>query len=467
MRHQLPQHGTEFLPHDLGQIRKDSIGKFVQIRRIQRQSLARAFHGIGKVGPERFPPHRNRHVSHALQGPSAQCIHAFLGQSHQFRHERRHPTHVRCEFLLGRDGRGRQRRHGHLLHGTLGGRLEHAGQFTHQRIEEGTHALGFQTFAKHLEDVTAGRLHGDGGIVQQRKDDGKDLTAVTQNLRLAVLADLTQREARALPDLRVGVPRRAEYVGHDVVQMFPQGFGAPLGHHPQARNARLAMIGMGRAEPRNASTHHRLEDVSFGQFAREHIEGALGHGRLRGRIEIQVVRIVIGIPSGGGGGRLLLGHILLPRGIALEQGPRGALGTALHQVEQRFQHLGQQRFVLTERLWFGLGGGGNDQRGAVPGSHIQIGIADARQAVPYHRGEMDAHRGTGTVGEIVQHVQYSGDRILVAPLAARFGHGNDGRDQGGETFHLRFVGQIGQESAQRLDGRVLDLGFGVVQGTGE
>lgn len=46
------------------------------------------------------------------------------------------------------------------------------------------------------------------GVIQKPKNDGQHLLAVVQNLRLTVLRELPQAEARALTNVRAGIKRQ-------------------------------------------------------------------------------------------------------------------------------------------------------------------------------------------------------------------------------------------------------------------
>mmetsp|Transcript_10978 Transcript_10978/g.22990 ORF Transcript_10978/g.22990 Transcript_10978/m.22990 type:complete len:339 (+) Transcript_10978:1072-2088(+) len=166
MRHQFPQHRTEFLPHHLGQIREHRVRELVKVGAVDCQPLTRAPHGFGEVRSERLPSHRNGHVTHALEGPSPEGVHPLFVEGHQFRHERRDAADVGGKFLLGGHGGSGQRRDSHLLDGALGGGFEHGGQFANQGIQQGAYALGLKPFAEHLQDVARRRLHRHGGVVQ-------------------------------------------------------------------------------------------------------------------------------------------------------------------------------------------------------------------------------------------------------------------------------------------------------------
>jgi len=119
---------------------------------------------------------------------------------HHLGHEAGHALHVGGELRLGRDCGSGEGGDGHLLHAPLRRRLEHTGQLPNERVEEGPDAVRLEPLAEHLEDVAARGLHGDVAVVEQCEDDGEYLGRVRKDLRLAVLADLAEGEARALPD---------------------------------------------------------------------------------------------------------------------------------------------------------------------------------------------------------------------------------------------------------------------------
>lgn len=52
-----------------------------------------------------------------------------------------------------------------------------------------------------------------GSVVQETENDRQHFFAVIQNFGLAVLGELAQAEARALPNVRAGVKRQLHHTG--------------------------------------------------------------------------------------------------------------------------------------------------------------------------------------------------------------------------------------------------------------
>ena len=82
MRHKLSQYRGKFLSHNLGKVGKDGVGKFVQVRRIKRKSIACASHGFLEIGAEVLLTNGDGHVAHAFEGTATEAVQFFLIQRH-------------------------------------------------------------------------------------------------------------------------------------------------------------------------------------------------------------------------------------------------------------------------------------------------------------------------------------------------------------------------------------------------
>mmetsp|Transcript_29167 Transcript_29167/g.78916 ORF Transcript_29167/g.78916 Transcript_29167/m.78916 type:complete len:207 (-) Transcript_29167:1235-1855(-) len=201
-------------------------------------------HGHLVVRSEGFPTHGNGHVPHAFQSSASQGKHFLFGQPHQFNHEVGYATNVWREFFLGRNGSGSQRRDSHFLNASLVRGFKHARQLLYQGIEQWADSIGFQSLTEHLQNIARCGLHGDGLVVQQIENDGKDFGGIIQHGWLAVLGNLTQAEAGTLPDLRIGILRAFEHMWHQFGQVLGNRFCATFCNHTQTRNTCLSVVGL-------------------------------------------------------------------------------------------------------------------------------------------------------------------------------------------------------------------------------
>mmetsp|Transcript_24295 Transcript_24295/g.48327 ORF Transcript_24295/g.48327 Transcript_24295/m.48327 type:complete len:653 (+) Transcript_24295:1057-3015(+) len=446
VRHQLCNARREFIAHDLAEVGERGIGKLVQVRVIRGESLAGARHGPRKVGPERVPFDGDRDVSHALQGASAETHELFVLALHQFFEHGHHARHVGRKLRLRRHRGGGERRDGHLLHAPSGRGLKHGDELRHEALEEGAHPQGFELFAEHLQHVAARGLHRGVRVVEESEGDGQDAVGVLQDLRAAVLRELSEREAGALPDLRIGVGGRGEDVSHNLSEVLPDGLRASLRDDAEGGDARLPRLRLLRGDTRDDPFHGRLENELHGHVAGDHVERALRHG--------------------GGGGSLVLFVffvVFAPGGVGVEERPRGAIGALLDESHEHIENA-RDDARASELLWLSLGVGGDHEPRGIPRRHLEGVVGDAGDAEGHHRGHVRGHGRGVAPHQIVEHVAQDHDLVVVPPGhtggAGVQHHRNEIREgiDGVAPVLLRLVAEVRHELAEALQRRALHAG---------
>mmetsp|Transcript_26124 Transcript_26124/g.54523 ORF Transcript_26124/g.54523 Transcript_26124/m.54523 type:complete len:393 (-) Transcript_26124:19-1197(-) len=293
MRNQIGESRSKFFFHYFGEIGKDSVSEFLQIGRFSAQSFHCRLHRWGKVWTKCFSSNGNGHVTHTFQGSSAQRKKVWILQLDQTCHQVCHSLNIRREFFFSRDGGSRQGSNSHLLDTSLVGNFQHMSELSNQRIKHRSDCFGFETLAEHFQHIARSCLNSHVVVIQQTKDDRKDLATVMQNIWLAVFRNLSQAKAGTFSNLRRWVLSSRKNSRHDIRKCHGKRFGTSFGNHTKTGNARFSCVRVTTRKTFHATLQTGRPHKLFGYFASNHVKRALGHASFGGTVQTIVVVIIV------------------------------------------------------------------------------------------------------------------------------------------------------------------------------
>lgn len=146
----------------------------------------------------------NSYVPQTLEGPTPHSVHFGLSVEKERSQQGTYCLSVRQELNLCCHSCGCNGCERHLLDELLRA-LQQRCQSGEEGVEEGTQCLRPQVLAVHFNHIAGSGLHCVFRVLKGTEHYGQHCLVEVQNLRLAVLAHLTQRKAGAFSDEVLGV----------------------------------------------------------------------------------------------------------------------------------------------------------------------------------------------------------------------------------------------------------------------